>query len=163
MTRHLHQLRSSTNRKAFSLVELAVVVIIIGVLAAFGVPRFRDSVERSKASEAFAFLSAIRSAQERYQARSGIYATKLGDLDIQMSAPKYFRDDAGALIDSTTPIDTSASVDKDPAWALTLKRDKDSSSYGEYTVVFTEKGVDTTNSTIVSDADLNQRINPVSN
>ena len=50
--------------KGFTLVELAIVIVIIGVLAAFGVPRFRDSVERSKASEAFNYLSAIRGAQD---------------------------------------------------------------------------------------------------
>jgi len=161
MPRHARFSRS--HRKGFSLVELAVVVIIIGVLAAFGVPRFRDSVERAKASEAFAFLSAIRSAQERYQARSGVYAVKMGDLDIQMSAPKYFRDSAGALIGNDTAIDTSASVDKIPAWTLTLKRDKTSSSYGDYSVIFTDQGLDVTNSTIVSDPDLNQRVNPVAN
>ncbi len=42
-------------RKGFTLVELAVVIVIIGVLAAFGVPKFLNSVERSKAAEAFAY------------------------------------------------------------------------------------------------------------
>ena len=53
----------------FTLVELAVVIVIIGILAAFAVPRFRDAVERSKAGEAFNYLSAVRSAQERYHGR----------------------------------------------------------------------------------------------
>ena len=55
----------------FTLVELAVVVVIIGVLAAFAVPRFMASVERSKAAEAFNYLSAVQAAQERYHVDGG--------------------------------------------------------------------------------------------
>jgi len=60
-------------RKGFTLVELAVVIVIIGVLAAFGVPQFLKSVERSKAAEAFNYLSAMRSSQERFLAKNGYY------------------------------------------------------------------------------------------
>jgi len=151
-----------SSRRGFSLVELAVVVIIIGVLAAFGVPRFRDSVERAKASEAVSFLSSIRSAQERYQARTGVYASKVGDLDIAMQAPKYFRDSGGsAEVGNTTEI-TVGTVPKNPTWSFTLVRDSASSSYGNYSVVFTQLGLDST-STISSDTDLSARINPLAN
>ena len=70
--------------------ELAVVIVIIGVLAAFGVPRFLKSVERSKAAEAFNYLSAVRDAQERYIAREGIYANNISLLDITQSTPQVF-------------------------------------------------------------------------
>jgi prepilin-type N-terminal cleavage/methylation domain-containing protein len=44
-------------RAGFTLVELAVVIVIIGVLAAFAVPRFRASVERSKAAATLTTLT----------------------------------------------------------------------------------------------------------
>ena len=121
----------SGTRKGFTLVELAVVIVIIGVLAAFGVPRFLKSVERTKASEAFAYLSAVRGAQERYIAKEGIYADEIGKLDITQAAPKYFN----------TPDEVITSNDAGvPKWKLTLTRDAGSSSWGAYTVCFTQNG-----------------------
>lgn len=152
----------TSTAKGFSLVELAIVVIIIGVLAVFGVPRFRDAVERAKASEAFSFLASVKLAQDRFQARQGKYATKIGELDISVSAPKFFVDDTKAPVGvATTFVDTS--VGTTPGWKLTLLRQAASSSYGEYSVTFTNAGFDTANSTIASDSDLNARINPLGN
>jgi prepilin-type N-terminal cleavage/methylation domain-containing protein len=120
-------------RKGFTLVELAVVVVIIGVLAAFGVPRFLQSVERSKAAEAFAYLSAVRTAQERYHAREGTYASDLSDLDIQAPTPKYF---------SIGTVAAGSTGDLQDSWTLTLTRTGSSAGYGEYTVTYTDQGYD---------------------
>lgn len=134
------------NRVGFTLVELAVVVIIIGVLAAFGVPRFRDSVERSKASEAYGYLTSVVSAQERYHARQGTYADVLTKLDITLPDPKYFS--VGAIAPAT-----SGSLED--SWKLTLTRSGASAGYGAYTVTFNLNGFDSAESTITAKPTIN--------
>ena len=136
----------SRGRKGFTLVELAVVIIIIGVLAAFGVPRFLDSVERSKAAEAFNYQSAVRAAQERFQVRQGTYAEDLTELDIQMPTPKYFT--------VGTP-EAGASGSLEDSWTLTLTRAGSAGGYGPYKVVFTDQGYDS------AESDIPSKINPM--
>ena len=86
----MSRLTATQPRKGFTLVELAVVIVIIGVLAAFGVPQFLKSVERSKAAEAFNYLAAVRGAQERCITEQGAATSVETDLDITQVAPKYF-------------------------------------------------------------------------
>src|SRR5687768_4732917 len=135
--------RKSSKKGGFSLVEVTVVVVILGVLAAFGVPRLLKSVERSKAAEAFEYLSAVRSSQESYHARQGEYTATEADLDVTLVAPKYFT--VGAITATET------------TWTLTLTRDGASSGYGAYTVTFTESGYDAANSTIEGLPEINPR------
>ncbi len=141
-------MKKAIKQSGFTLVELAVVIVIIGVLAAFAVPRFKASVERSKAAEAFNYLSAIQAAQERYHARQSIYADEVNNLDIKFSAPKYFS--VGAIAAGHT----SSLQD---SWTLTLTRIGASAGYGAYMVTFTEEGFDTdpAKSTIMAEDEIN--------
>ncbi len=128
-------IRAGRTRKGFSFVELSVVIGIIGVLAAFGVPRFFKSVERSKASEAFRYLNSVRVAQERYHARQDTYADDVTKLDMAQTPPTDFT--VGVIRQTEN------------SWSCTLTRS--GASVGlEYNVIFTEDGFDAT-STIPDD------------
>jgi type IV pilus assembly protein PilE len=50
----------------FTLIELMVVVAIIGILAAVGIPQYRDYVVRAKLAEAYSTLSTLRTQAEQY-------------------------------------------------------------------------------------------------
>ena len=130
-------MKSRVSQSGFTLVELAVVVVIIGVLAAFAVPRFLNSVERSKSAEAFNFLSTVQSGQERFHARQGTYASTLDEFDVEFVTSKYF--DVGEI------------TADEAEWTMTFTRIGASAGYGDYTVVYTHEGFDSDTSTLPDD------------
>jgi prepilin-type N-terminal cleavage/methylation domain-containing protein len=58
-------------RNAFTLVELLIVVIIIGILAAVAIPQFGDSATDAKRASLDANLTTLRSALELYYHQHG--------------------------------------------------------------------------------------------
>jgi len=62
------------NRSGFTLLEIIIVIIIVGVLASLALPRFFSTVEFSRSTEALASITAVRQSLERcYLQRSGTY------------------------------------------------------------------------------------------
>ena len=76
----------------FALIELIIVVIIIGILAAIALPRYNKTVENSKIAEATSMLGAIREAQMRYLMENDVYAASFAQLDLEeeTAAKRYF-------------------------------------------------------------------------
>lgn len=54
------------NKKAFTLLELLVVVLLIGILSAVALPRFNKVMEKSRAAEPLTHIPALRNAMDRY-------------------------------------------------------------------------------------------------
>ncbi len=63
----------------FTLVELAIVVVIVGILATLAVVGYRRLVTSSHMSEATHMINAIRTAQEAYHAETQTYWTDPGN------------------------------------------------------------------------------------
>ncbi|MFC1623871.1 prepilin-type N-terminal cleavage/methylation domain-containing protein [Candidatus Omnitrophota bacterium] len=73
-------------RNGFTLVEVLIVVIIIGILAAIGIPQFADSIEKAKGGEAMAGLGHIQTGEKIYYAENEVYtADWAADLDISLT------------------------------------------------------------------------------
>lgn len=68
-------------RRGFTLLELMMVVVIIGILATIAIPQYLKTAERARMSEAVSMLGQIRGSQMRYRAATGAFATALNALD----------------------------------------------------------------------------------
>ncbi len=60
-------------RRAFTLIELLIVVAIIGILAAIAVPNFVNAMERAKVSRAISDVKSICNALEMYRLDNNNY------------------------------------------------------------------------------------------
>ena len=72
------------NKSGFTLVEIIVVIIIVGILASMALPRFFATVEFSRSTEALASISAVRKSIERCYVMNDFDFTDCGtfaDLD----------------------------------------------------------------------------------
>jgi len=71
------------NRKGFTLLELVVVVIILGILATLGFTQYTKMVEKGRTAEAKMILGQIRTAQVAYNQQFGGFTTALANLSVE--------------------------------------------------------------------------------
>lgn len=82
----LRTLEASMDRKAlkaegdacspsgFTLIELVIVVLLIGILAYFGVPSYIKTIENGRAEAAFGVLNSVAAANSMYVMDKNVYA-----------------------------------------------------------------------------------------
>ena len=84
------------NKKGFTLVELVIVIVIVGILSVISVPIYRGYVEKAMMTEGKVLIGAIAKAELAYHVEHGYFFDTPGwtsysrELDIDTSANKYF-------------------------------------------------------------------------
>ena len=79
----------------FTLLEIIIVIIIVGVLASLALPRFFSTVEYARSTEAMVSISAVRQSLERCFYQRGTYVgctvfTNLDLIDPALSPNSHF-------------------------------------------------------------------------
>lgn len=72
-------------RRGFTLIELLIVVVIIGILASFAIPNFRNTKGKARAAGLKSDLRNLTTAQEAYFYDNSSYTTNLTNLKVSLS------------------------------------------------------------------------------
>jgi len=102
---------SHANSKAFTLIELLIVVAIIAILAAIAVPNFIEAQVRSKASRAKADMRSIATAMEAYRIDANNYPPDTYDYLFYLTPAQQIRFPLKVL---TTPVAYITSLPPNP-------------------------------------------------
>ena len=103
------------SRNGFTLIELMIVVVIIGILAAVAIPKFNQVSRNAKQAEAPPVLKQLHTLQERHQQMKGVYATSVEQLEgsaVNFEDGEYFSfsmtaADEASYTACATPLDES--------------------------------------------------------
>ncbi|MBF0285468.1 MAG: pilin [Magnetococcales bacterium] len=79
----------------FTLIELMIVIAIIGILAAVGIPAYQDYIARSQMSEAINLLGGSKTGLVEYYTTKGVWPSALTDV-YNTASGKYVGSITGA-------------------------------------------------------------------
>lgn len=92
-------------QQGFTLLELLVVMVIIGLLAGYVAPRYFSQVGKSEVKAARAQIDAFEKALEAYRLDTGRYPTSEAGLDALMKAPAGEAKWQGPYLKKAVPLD----------------------------------------------------------
>ena len=72
------------NNSGFTLIEVLVVVLIIGILTSIALPQYQKAVMRARFAQMVIYNNAIVKAQQVYYATFSKYATEMDQLDVSL-------------------------------------------------------------------------------
>ncbi len=89
----------------FTLLELLVVMVIIGLLAAYVAPRYFGQLGKSEVKAAMAQINAFEKALDHYRLDAGRYPTTEQGLNALVAAPENERKWQGPYLVKAVPLD----------------------------------------------------------
>lgn len=105
-------MRSTTRNDAgFSLIELLVATVIVGILAATAIPAYNDYIIKTRRSDAHVALQQFAMAMERYYIENNGYYTGSTISDVyQLDSPEGFYEMGFGTVTNQTFIITATPV-----------------------------------------------------
>ena len=108
----------------FSLMEVMIVVVIIGILAALAYPNLEKYLKRARQTEAKTNLSAIYTAQKIYFTLHQSYAEDINELDLSLAQGDPYTFTIQEASTSTFKAQAEGNIDYDAMDTWTIDQDK---------------------------------------
>ena len=128
-------MKKINKKNGFTLIELIIVMVILGIMAAVAVPRYLDSISNAEESTEDAVISAIKSGLTQYASNSlfseGRSIYPVNPFDVLSEKPAGFSGDQN-------------NADEDGEWTFVSWYSEDSDGQGQRTGRITHQRADNT-------------------
>ncbi|MDD3297145.1 MAG: prepilin-type N-terminal cleavage/methylation domain-containing protein [Candidatus Omnitrophica bacterium] len=123
-------------RKGFTLLELLIVVIVVGILATIAIPQFLTSVEKARVAKAKNALGLISHAEKMYRAENDEYVALEVSGDDDTALDNYIE-----LDQIRNDNDWNYVVTSTEATIFTITATKEGGAYAGATITLDQDGV----------------------
>lgn len=97
--------RRSSKQNAFTLIELLLVLVILGILAAIVVPKFSGRTEQARLTAATSQISTFGTALDAFEVDNGFYPKGKNGLVDLVQAPRDAQNWKGPYLKGEIPLD----------------------------------------------------------
>lgn len=105
MNTRLHRSQPRRRQRGFTLVELLLVLVILGVLAAIVVPKFAGRTEQAKEAAARTQISTFETTLDAFEVDNGYYPKGKNGLDSLVIPPQDAQNWRGPYLKQDIPLD----------------------------------------------------------